>query len=365
MKKIAVMFPGMGYTCLKPLLYYTASAAAEYGYEVVKLDYGEDIHGFKGRNMEEADPLISKAADRVMDQLSEIPWQEYSHIIFISKSIGTAVACITAERLHINAYQFLMTPIPAVLPYLENVEGKFFAGTADPCIQPKLVQEIAEKYPEKVGAIFENCNHSLEKSGDILAGIDNLRTVVESLIRTINTDISMNDKTICRFTTRGLAVNIRFACAEDAVRIAEIEAVCFPPAEAAGEEDIKERIAAFSENFLVAEVDGKYAGFINGCTTDKPILGDELYHDAGLHKRNGEIQTVFGLDVLPDYRGQGIARVLLNEFISLARSREKKAVILTCKEHMLPFYESFGFCNQGVADSEHGGALWYDMQLWF
>ncbi len=365
MKKIAVMFPGMGYTCLKPLLYYTANAAAEYGYEVVKLDYGQDIHGFKGRNMAEADPLIAKAADRVMTQLSEIPWQEYSHIIFISKSIGTAVACITAARLRINPYQFMMTPIPAVLPYLDNVEGKFFSGTADPCIETKLVQEMMKKHPEKVGAIFENCNHSLEKKGDVLAGIDNLRTVVESLICTIKMEILIRDEATCRFTISGLPVNIRSACAEDAVRIAEIEAVCFPPAEAAGEDDIKKRIAAFPENFLVAEVTGRTVGFINGCTTDKPVLGDELYHDAGLHRRNGEIQTVFGLDVLPDYRCQGVARVLLNELISLSRSRGKKAVILTCKEHMLPFYESFGFRNHGVADSQHGGALWYDMQLWF
>lgn len=34
MKKIAVLFPGIGYTCDKPLLYYSAKLAAEKGYEV-------------------------------------------------------------------------------------------------------------------------------------------------------------------------------------------------------------------------------------------------------------------------------------------------------------------------------------------
>ena len=33
MKKLAIIFPGVGYTCTKPLLYYTASMAAERGYE--------------------------------------------------------------------------------------------------------------------------------------------------------------------------------------------------------------------------------------------------------------------------------------------------------------------------------------------
>ena len=43
----------------------------------------------------------------------------------------------------------------------------------------------------------------------------------------------------------------------------------------------------------------------------------------------------------------------------------KKALILTCKEHMIPFYESHGLKKLGVADSCHGGATWYDMQIWF
>ena len=49
MKKLAIIFPGVGYTCTKPLLYYTASMAAERGYEIIRLDYGQDIHTFHGR----------------------------------------------------------------------------------------------------------------------------------------------------------------------------------------------------------------------------------------------------------------------------------------------------------------------------
>ena len=97
-------------------------------------------------------------------------------------------------------------------------------------------------------------------------------------------------------------IKIRAAREEEVERIAEIEAICFPEAEAAGLADFKERMKAFPENFLVA-VDGEtIIGFINGCNTDKPVLGDELYHDATLHKPDGEIQTVFGLDVLPQYQ---------------------------------------------------------------
>ena len=55
---------------------------------------------------------------------------------------------------------------------------------------------------------------------------------------------------------------------DDLDSITEIEAVCFPAAEAASRDSFKERIAAFPESFLVAEVGGRLVGYINGCATD-------------------------------------------------------------------------------------------------
>ena len=138
-----------------------------------------------------------------------------------------------------------------------------------------------------------------------------------------------------------------------------------PPAEAASHEDVVNRMGAFPENFVVAVKNDQIVGFINGGTTDKPVLPDEFYHDITLHKKDGEIQTVFGLNVIPEYRHQGIAGELVEYFKNLAKERGKKALILTCKEHMIPFYESHGLKKLGVADSCHGGATWYDMQIWF
>ena len=71
------------------------------------------------------------------------------------------------------------------------------------------------------------------------------------------------------------------------------------------------------------------------------------------------------MNVIPEYRHQGIAGELVEYFKDLAKERGKKALILTCKEHMIPFYESHGMKKLGVADSCHGGATWYDMQIWF
>ncbi len=160
-------------------------------------------------------------------------------------------------------------------------------------------------------------------------------------------------------------IKIRNAKIEEVTKIAEIERICFPAAEAASEAEFRERMEAFLENFFVAELDGRIIGFINGGTTNQAKLPDEMYHDISLHKPDGDVQTVFGLDVLPDYRGRGIAGKLLAYLVNVSRERGKKAVILTCEEHLIPFYERGGFVNHGVADSTHGGAKWYDMQQWF
>ena len=49
-----------------------------------------------------------------------------------------------------------------------------------------------------------------------------------------------------------------------------------------------------------------------------------MYEDAACHKPDGAYQSVFGLDVLPEYRRQGIAAALMNHMIEDAKAREEK-----------------------------------------
>ena len=73
--------------------------------------------------------------------------------------------------------------------------------------------------------------------------------------------------------------------------------------------------------------------------------------------------TVFGLDVHPNYQHQGLAHTLMNGYITLAKERNKKGIFLTCKDHLIGFYESFGYKHLGVTSSTHGEAKWNDMYL--
>lgn len=160
-------------------------------------------------------------------------------------------------------------------------------------------------------------------------------------------------------------IKIRRVTIEDLDAVSEVEASCFPEAEAATKSSLEQRIKTFPESFFVAEIDGKIIGFINGCITNSTTIFDELFSDAALHIQNGDYQAIFGLDVISDYRNQGIAAQLMNDIIELSRLNDRKGLILTCKEHLIHYYSKFGFENKGISKSEHGGSEWYDMILEF
>ena len=147
--------------------------------------------------------------------------------------------------------------------------------------------------------------------------------------------------------------------------VTAVEVICFPAAEAATRESFEQRIAAFPECFFVAEYEGNIIGFINGCVTDERTIRDEMFEDSSLHNPNGCYQSIFGLDVIPEYQRQGIAAELMNHLIADAKDKGRKGLILTCKDRLIHYYAKFGYKNLGVSDSVHGGAVWYDMLLEF
>ena len=159
---------------------------------------------------------------------------------------------------------------------------------------------------------------------------------------------------------------IRNVKIEDLDQVTEVEALCFPTAKAAVEASFRQRIETFPDSFFVAEDEnGRIIGFINGCVTDERTIRDEMFEDSGLHRPEGLYQSVFGLDVIPEFRRQGVAADLMNRLMQEAKARGKKGMILTCKDRLIHYYEKFGYRNLGLSASVHGGAVWYDMLLEF
>ena len=161
-------------------------------------------------------------------------------------------------------------------------------------------------------------------------------------------------------------MRIRTASMADLAAVAAVEGACFPAAEAATEKDFAARLAVYPNHFwLLEEDDGTLVSFVNGLVTDEPILRDEMYADASLHNEHGAWQMVFGVNTLPQYRRQGLAGQVLERVIADARAQGRKGCVLTCKDKLIHYYEKFGFQNEGVSASTHGGVVWYDMRLTF
>lgn len=160
-------------------------------------------------------------------------------------------------------------------------------------------------------------------------------------------------------------MQIRTATIADLEKIAEVEAICFPPAEAASKESFAKRLQVYPEHFWLLEDDGKLISFINGMVTDEMTIRDEMFADANLHNPTGAWQAIFGVNTLPEYRCKGYAAMVMCHVIEEARRQGRVGVILTCKAEKIAYYQKFGYEILGVSESVHGNAVWYDAILRF
>lgn len=158
---------------------------------------------------------------------------------------------------------------------------------------------------------------------------------------------------------------IRHANPDDLKQIAAVEAECFSNAEAASENSILCRLAAFPNHFWLMFDNDRLIGFVNGMVTDKADLEDEMYENASLHDENGKWQMIFGVCTVPSYRNRGCAAKILNTVISDAKAQGREGLVLTCKKELICFYERFSFADEGISQSSHGGVVWHQMRLKF
>lgn len=158
-------------------------------------------------------------------------------------------------------------------------------------------------------------------------------------------------------------MNIRNATINDLDAISEVEAKCFPPAEAATKEEFKQRLTYYANHFYLMFDDDKLIAFTDGFVTDERDLTDEMYERADMHNESGSWQMIFGVNTLPEYRKHGYAEILLRAMIRDAKKQGRKGLVLTCKDKLVNYYSKLGFRLEGVSDSVHGGVSWNQMRL--
>lgn len=160
--KLLVIFPGRNYGCDKPLLYYACKVFEKRGYDIVKLNYN---YGLKG-DRQDIPGLIEEAKSYVAERLHRVNMESYEDIVFLSKSMGTALAGYFEQELGIRARHIFLTPVTEAMRYMKRGNCIVISGKEDRILDSRRLkiycveQDIAIKQFEEVG-------HSLEHPEDI------------------------------------------------------------------------------------------------------------------------------------------------------------------------------------------------------
>ena len=175
MKKIACLFPGIGYTCDKPLLYYSWKLLKGQGWEIVPVPYSGFPDHVKG-NPEKMRQCAQTALEQAEIILRSVDWSAYGDILFIGKSVGTVVCAAYAKRHGIACRQILFTPVEDTFQYVGR-DAVVFHGTADPWADTGVIRENCRRLGLPLYET-DKANHSLE-TGDVDRDIREMRKVMQ------------------------------------------------------------------------------------------------------------------------------------------------------------------------------------------
>ena len=183
MKKLAVFFPGIGYTNDKPLLYYSRRLASSAGYEVRLLSYGgfpPDVFGDPDKMTECCRIALSQA----QAALADVDWTSFDDILFVGKSVGTSIAAWIAAKSPVRGRirLVLFTPLEETFSFPTD-NAIVFTGTDDPWTggADSRVPALCEKRGVPC-VVVPGGNHSLE-TGDAEADLLHLQTIVKETKR--------------------------------------------------------------------------------------------------------------------------------------------------------------------------------------
>ena len=185
--KLAVVFPGLGYTCQMPLLYYSTLMLVDQGFDVlwVETNYGMNKE-YLALNEEMKSEWIRK--DAIAAWKSAMIKRNYKRVVFLGKSIGTvSLAALLQERsLPKDTRNVLLTPlldnkrIIATLQQNPTKKSIFVIGTADAYYDPDALKRMRENARNRV-LVIKGADHSLEIGENVSASIKVLEKTLKAI----------------------------------------------------------------------------------------------------------------------------------------------------------------------------------------
>ncbi|MCI1779949.1 MAG: hypothetical protein LKI53_08345 [Bacteroidales bacterium] len=169
MKKLLVVFPGLGYSSDRPLLYYARKIAGIKNYDVINADYAGTIKFGKTKISEETAQNGYIACKPILDK---IDFRSYDKILFVSKSIGTTIGKISEKEIlssgknpGMKIRHCLLSPLEMTFKYA-NENDIYMCGTEDQFTSMAAIKRFTVSNKVKF-YLYERANHSLEVPDDI------------------------------------------------------------------------------------------------------------------------------------------------------------------------------------------------------
>ncbi len=364
--KQAIFFPGIGYHCDKPLFYYSTKLCQQAQYEIHQLAYTN-----LSRSIPEA---FDQAYAQTEAQLAHVHWDACDEILFVSKSLGTAVAAAYAKRHHISCRNIYYTPLAETFDFAPQ-PGIVFHGTSDPWAKTAVIKEKCREYSLPLH-IIEHTNHSLEvqahdlsdrtvpsKNHTVLQNLCILEEVMAFSEMYITHELyfrPLSEKELCRSLFAG------FIRRQQVVKCWRREHDQWVIKDAPFIDDWSEEDYQFLLQCLknTIQTGGFVYGAFSGKMPNATLKGFVSVESAFL----GSTQQYLDLScihVSEDQRGKGIGAVLFREAKNWAKKKGGKKLYISAHSAVetQAFYQMMGCVDAEEYDPHHVEAEPFDRQL--
>jgi pimeloyl-ACP methyl ester carboxylesterase len=187
-RHIAIVLPGIGYTCQMPLLYYPTHLLLDRGAEVLWIEYAYGRRAdFQTAPASEQERWL--LADVTAASRAVLTQRTLQQVTVIGKSLGTLAMgyLLTSEPMFAHARAIWLTPLlrnDRLRAQLQSCAHRslFLIGTADPHYNPTYLTEVqAAGQGETV--VIDKADHSLEIPGNVLASLHIMEQVLRAIER--------------------------------------------------------------------------------------------------------------------------------------------------------------------------------------
>ncbi len=185
-EQTAIVFPGFGYTCQMPLLFYSIEVLLQKGLNVLTVEYNYSRNvQFRALSKEEQTGWLHADVEASYRAAQN---QGYSNIVtLIGKSLGTrAIAHLLREHSELeNAKIVWLTPLIKDQDLREQIAshkaGNLIAiGTADPHCDVDILSSLQDN-PRISVVLIEDGDHGLQVQDDLNRSLEALSKVIASV----------------------------------------------------------------------------------------------------------------------------------------------------------------------------------------